>query len=137
MLYQAETNMDEPELALKMYCEVFPYHKDVIEYAGLLLSGIKRGRNVIDGLIEEKSERWRLDRIALVDKNILRIGVYEMPFSEDVPPLVAIDEAIELAKKYGSEQSGDFINGVLDGILRHHWSKAELKKDKGDRHEGR
>ena len=62
-------------------------------------------------------ENWRLDRLHVMDRNVLRIGVYELRFCEDVPPKVAIDEAIEVAKKFGSTDSGRFVNGILDRIL--------------------
>jgi transcription antitermination factor NusB len=116
-----ETNGNDPEFALIKYCETFPYHKEVVDYTKVLLSGFKKEQNKIDGFIEAACENWRLDRIALVDKNILRIGIYEMFYPADVPPKVAINEAIELSKKYGNEGSGDFINGVMDKILKDYY----------------
>jgi transcription antitermination factor NusB len=128
MLYQLETNNEGSELALDRYCETFPYQKDIMDYAMLLLSGIKKERETIDGFIASASEHWKMDRIALVDKNVMRIGVYEMLFSQDVPPKVAIDEAIEMGKKYGNEDSGDFINGVLDRILKDYYKQKKIQQ---------
>jgi transcription antitermination factor NusB len=125
MLYQAETNGDDPNVALARYCEAFPYQKDVVDYTEFLLFGIKRESTLIDGYIGDASEHWRLDRITYVDRNILRLGVYEMFFSSDVPPKVAIDEAIELGKKYGNEESRQFINGVLDKVLKDYYREKE------------
>ena len=105
MLYQMETNGDDTEVALLRYCETFPYQDDIIDYTKVLLSGIKAKIQIIDADIAQASEHWRQDRITYVDKNILRLGIYEMLFSYDVPPKVAIDEAIELGKKYGGEDS--------------------------------
>jgi len=121
-----ETNADDPELALLKYCETFPYNQDIIDYTGFLLAGVKKDKEKIDSYIAKASEHWKPERITFVDKNILRLGIYEMLFTEDVPPKVAIDEAIELAKKYGSEDSGEFINGVLDRILKDHYKKEAI-----------
>jgi transcription antitermination protein NusB len=125
MLYQLETNGVDLESALAAYCESFPYQPDVVEYAKSILAGVKKEREQIDGHIERAAENWRLDRITYVDKAVMRLAVYEMLYSPDVPPKVAIDEALELAKKYGSEGSREFINGVLDKIFRDHY------KDRG------
>ncbi len=123
MLYQMETNHEDPETALAKYCETFPYQEDIVDYTKLVLSGIKKERERIDGFIKVACENWKIDRIALVDKNVMRVSIFEMLFSPDVPPKVAIDEAIEMGKKYGNEASGDFINGVLDRILKDHYKE--------------
>jgi len=128
MLYQGETNSDDSESALNKYCEIFPYQQDIIDYARLLLSGIKQNQPVIDAKIAACCEHWRLDRITYVDKNILRVGIYEMLFVPDVPPKVSIDEAIELGKKYGNEDSRVFINGVLDKVMREYYGEKEQEK---------
>jgi N utilization substance protein B len=73
-------------------------------------------REEIDDLIRRSAEHWRLERMALVDRNILRLGAFEICRSEDVPFVVAINEAVDLAKRFGSEESGAFINGILDKI---------------------
>jgi transcription antitermination factor NusB len=125
MLYQIETNNEDPGLALDRYCESFPYQPDIIDYTRVLLDGIRKQRDMIDRFIETASEHWKMSRIAFVDKNVMRIGIYEMFFSADVPPKVAIDEAIEMGKKYGNEDSGDFINGVLDRILKDYYGQKE------------
>lgn len=123
MLYQMETNGDDPELALAKYCEIFPYQKDIVDYTKLLLSGVTMEKSFIDRYIEDACEHWKMNRITYVDKNILRLGIYEMFFSVDVPPKVAIDEAIELGKKYGNEDSRNFINGVMDRIFKDYYAK--------------
>jgi transcription antitermination protein NusB len=123
MLYQLETNSSNPERALENYCNIFPYQQDVIDYAESLMLGVKKDKAIIDTYIQDASEHWKISRITFVDKNILRIGIYEMLFSEDVPPKVAIDEAIELAKKYGNEDSGNFINGILDKVFKDYYKE--------------
>jgi N utilization substance protein B len=125
MLYQMEVNQDAPEKALDKYVTVFPYQDDIVSYARFLLSGVKKELADVDRCIEKASEHWKLSRITYVDKNIIRVAVFEMLYSTDVPPKVAIDEALELAKKFGSEDSKDFINGVLDKILKDHYEKAD------------
>ena len=133
MLYQWETNGNDPERALLAYCESFPYQPDIVEYARSILSGVKRENEKIDAYIGQACENWRMDRITYVDKGIMRLSVYEMLFSSDVPPKVAIDEALELAKKYGSEDSREFINGVLDRIMREHYRDREPVATSGTR----
>lgn len=127
MLYQMEVNQETPERALDKYVKIFPYQDDIVSYARFLLSGVKKELTDVDRYIEKASEHWKLSRITYVDKNILRVAVFEMLYSTDVPPKVAIDEALELAKKFGSEDSKDFINGVLDKILKDHYDKADAK----------
>jgi transcription antitermination factor NusB len=90
-----------------------PYLVDLIE-------GISAHREEIDRLISERTVGWRFERLALLDRNILRIGVFELLFYDSVPPEVAIDEAVELAKKYGTDQARSFINGILDRIWKEH-----------------
>ena len=123
MLYQVETHGEDPVEALTKYCSLFPYQEDIADYARYLLTGIGTHQEKIDEFIRQACEHWRIDRIAYVDKNVLRIGIFEMIFSVDVPPKVAIDEAIEMGKKYGSEDSREFINGVLDRILKDHYKE--------------
>ena len=74
-------------------------------------------RAEIDELIRSQAANWRLERMPVVDRTVLRIAVYELLNETDVPQVVIVDEAIELAKRYGSEQSGAFVNGVLDGLV--------------------
>lgn len=128
MLYQVETAGEDPELALVRYCEAFPYQQDIIDYTRFLLSGITEQQAAIDRYIEGASEHWKLGRTTYIDRSILRLGVYEMFFSTDVPPKVAIDEAIELGKKYGSGDSREFINGVLDRIFKEFYTKRTVSK---------
>ena len=88
------------------------------EYAKSLVTGTLEHLDEIDALIRIQAEHWRLERMPAVDRNILRLAIYEFLYETDVPKLVILDEAIELAKSFGSEQSGRFVNGVLDGVLK-------------------
>jgi len=112
-LYQRE--FVETPLA-EMLEEVDP--GDQRPYIEQAFVGIMAHREEIDALIGERTVGWRFERLALVDRNVLRLGVYELLFSPDVPPEVAIDEAVELAKKYGTENARAFVNGILDRIWK-------------------
>ena len=91
---------------------------DALDYARHLVRGTLANLEQIDALIRKQAEHWRLERMPAVDRNILRLAIYEFLYETDVPKLVILDEAIELAKQFGTEQSGRFVNGVLDGILK-------------------
>jgi N utilization substance protein B len=86
-------------------------------FAELLINGVSIHRNEIDRWMVSASENWRVDRMSVVDRNILRIAIYEMLYCEDIPPKVSINEAIDLGKRFSGQDSGPFINGVLDQIL--------------------
>ena len=86
------------------------------EFLRRLVLGVLEHCEELDRLIERYSENWRLDRIDVIDRNILRMALFELLYCEDIPPKVTINEAIDLGKRYGSEDSGSFINGILDRI---------------------
>jgi transcription antitermination factor NusB len=94
--------------------------EDAFLYAQTLVRGTVDHREEIDSMIRGQADNWRLERMPAVDRNILRLAIYEMLYERDTPKLVVVDEAIELAKKFGSEQSGRFVNGLLDGLLKQH-----------------
>jgi len=116
-LYQIDVAATDLDEALSRFWKSFePVEREVMELAEELVRGVARHRRPIDEAIEGVSENWRLDRMARVDRNILRLAVFELAHRNDAPVKVVLDEAIELGKKYGSESSGAFINGVLDKI---------------------
>ncbi|HVS02349.1 MAG TPA: transcription antitermination factor NusB [Thermoanaerobaculia bacterium] len=94
--------------------------QEALAYARRLVQGTLDHQAEVDGLIRGQAENWRLERMSVVDRNVLRLAVYELLYEPDVPQLVILDEAIELAKRFGSEQSGRFVNGVLDGLVKGH-----------------
>ena len=105
--------------------EVYPHfwkeHEaeiEVKEFAQGLVEGVMREREALDRVIAGSVDNWRIERMAVVDRNILRVAVYELAWLKDTPPVVVLDEAIEVGKKYGSEQSGSFINGILDAVRK-------------------
>ena len=123
LLYDLEFNNSddrEPEKAVDDYWDSFPdAHSagdDVREFAEALVSGVRGNTAEIDQLIQAASTNWKLERMALVDRNILRLATYELRHLEEIPRKVSLNEAIEIAKRYGSEDSSSFINGILDKI---------------------
>lgn len=92
--------------------------EDVRSFAEALVRGTKAQQDKIDELIGRFAERWDLDRMAVVDRNILRAGIFELLWGTEVPPKVAINEALEIARKFSTEQSTRFINGLLDRVRR-------------------
>lgn len=135
MLYQADLGEASMEDVLEQFVNGhFPSEKvssggghGVVEYATNLATSTWKNLKQVDELIRGQADHWRLERMAPVDRNILRLAVAEFLFEEDVPKLVVVDEAIELGKRLGSEQSGSFINGVLDGLLKKHTFPGRMK----------
>jgi transcription antitermination protein NusB len=99
---------------------------EAFAFAQGLVKGTIDNREQVDALIREQADNWRLERMPPVDRNVLRLAVFEMLYETDTPKLVIVDEAIELAKKFGSEQSGRFVNGLLDGLLKQHTFPGSL-----------
>ena len=91
-----------------------------------LVSGCLSRQREIDRLISGLSKGWKLGRMAMVDRNILRLGIYELCYHPDIPPRVAINEAVELAKRFGDVNSPSFINGILDSVYKNHCPKKKL-----------
>jgi N utilization substance protein B len=99
---------------------------EAFRYAQELVRGVVEHIEKVDELIRSQADNWRLERMPAVDRNVLRLAIYEMLFERETPKLVVLDEAIELAKKFGSEQSGRFVNGLLDGLLKQHTFPGSL-----------
>jgi transcription antitermination protein NusB len=99
-------------------------------YYDATVRGVWERRGEVDALIRQAADNWRLERMPLVDRNVLRLGAYEICHAPDVPYAVAINEAVDLAKRFGSEESGAFINGILDRI-------SEIGEKKAPGREGR
>ncbi len=120
LLYQIDVSSDETKPSVD---ELLSSSADGDQYAEFLTTGCVEKQKELDSHIAEWSENWDIERMAVIDRNVLRIGVFELLFCKDIPPKVAIDEAIEIARTYGDANSPGFINGVLDGIY-----KSELEK---------
>ena len=116
VLYQLEVGQGDTRSVLDLYWENFRPSPKAREFCQRLIEGIRRSQDQIDPLIEENSENWTLRRMAVVDRNILRLATFELLHCPDIPFKVTLNEAIELAKKFGAEDSSAFINGILDKI---------------------
>ena len=118
VLYQIDVagyNADKAyENCLKNLCPL----EGVKGFSLEIVKGVAEHKKEIDDLIKKNSEHWVLDRMAVVDKNILRMAIFELIYCDDLPYKVSIDEAIELGKRYGADDSPSFINGILDNIAR-------------------
>ena len=116
VLYQLEITKQGALQAMVQLRENFSPGEEEDEFTKRIVLGVTEHRQEIDRLIEERSENWRLNRMTIIDRNILRIAIFELLYCGDIPPKVTLNEAIDLGKRYGSEESGSFINGILDRI---------------------
>lgn len=117
-LYQREIRADENDSDLDEFYRLRGLSPSARRFCDALLKGWMARREPIDEAIRRFTVNYEFGRISAVDRNILRIGVYELLFCPDVPGVVAINEAIEIAKKYSSDESGKFVNGILDAIRK-------------------
>lgn len=117
VLFQAELAKISGEEAFIRTLELFGLEQEELPFARELVSGVEVHLVEIDQVIVRISHEWKVERIANVDRNIIRIALFELLFRPDIPPNVAINEAIELAKAYGTEDSGRFVNGILGKVV--------------------
>ena len=118
VLFNIDFSTDDPEKIFDLVCSNFESSRSVWDFSKELVLGIHEKRDYIDGLIRNSSKNWRIERMSKVDRCILRLGIYELLYLEDIPPKVSIDEAVELGKRYGTDESGAFINGILDNVFK-------------------
>lgn len=118
ILYQLEVNKSDLDESLPLFWQFHPSKSEVMNFAEELVNGTLSHLEEIDTLISRFTDHWSLQRIGSVERNVLRSSAYELLFRNDIPPSVTIDEAVEIARKYGTEDSGKFVNGVLDRIKR-------------------
>jgi transcription antitermination factor NusB len=117
LLYQLDVQGEgSPAPHLDEFWARHPVDPEVRDFAEALVRGTKLHEAKIDELISQYAEHWELERMAVVDRNILREGIFEILWAGDVPPKVAINEALEVAKKFSTQESSRFINGILDRI---------------------
>ena len=115
-LYQLNITKQDVTSLLPQFQKYFLPDGEPDEFLRRLVLGVLNHYEELDRLIEKYSENWSLDRIDVINRNILRMALFELLYCEDIPPKVTINEAVDLAKRYGSEDSGSFINGILDRI---------------------
>ena len=128
ILFEDDMNPDRKLAASDEFLQArLNRNEELVEFARSLLSGVRRNRPELDETIGDRTQNWSLLRMATTDRNVLRLGAYELIFTE-IPPAVAINEAVDLAKRFGSQKSGQFVNGILDRILQ----DFRLKDDSTD-----
>lgn len=118
VLYQFDILKTDTEELLKDFWANYEQEpeQEIVEFSASLINGVKEKLDEIDKIIAERATNWHINRMAVIDRNVLRLGAYELLFRQDIPPKVAINESVELAKKYGDTDSGKFVNGILDRI---------------------
>jgi len=115
-LFYVDMRQNKSEEILDLYLQSFTPSKKVLPFFLELVNGVIREKDQIDTMIERFSSNWKMSRMSCVDRNIMRIAVYEMLYCGDIPLKVSINEAIDVGKKFGTEESGAFINGILDSV---------------------
>jgi N utilization substance protein B len=123
-LYQIEVTREDLDGALPAFWAEQSVEPEVEKYASELIRGTLGKLDVIDPLIGKYAHNWVLSRMAAVDRNVLRIAVYEMLFSKQAPPIVAINEAVDIVKRYSTPESGAFVNGILDRMRKEEMKDA-------------
>jgi transcription antitermination protein NusB len=117
MLFQLEASGVSPDQAIELFWRTFEdADPEGRSYADVVLRGVAENLEAIDKRLTAASQNWRLERMSRVDRNLLRLGTWELMFRSDVPRAVILDEAVELAKSFGTDESSGFVNGVLDRI---------------------
>jgi transcription antitermination protein NusB len=122
VLYRLDLVGDEPENTIEEIVTRRNPSDEAESYLRRLISAVITNQKEIDALLRRHLRRWRLERLTVLDRAILRVAAAELVYFGDVPPRVSINEAVEVSKKFGDDESGRFVNGVLDGVFR------ELKK---------
>ena len=125
-LYQFELNGEDLDEQIKLFLERNSSQEDVANFMKELVVSLIDKMEEIDGIIQKFSDHWILDRMTVIDRNILRMGTCELLFNFSTPPKVVINEAIDIAKKYGNEDSPEFINGILDKVYNELGQKGPL-----------
>lgn len=117
VLYQIDLTNDPIDTVLDRYWNERDRNPEVIEFANEIIKGTLEHLSEIDDIILKHSDKWEIDRMPIIDRNIIRSATYEIIYMDDIPPKVTIDEAVELANRFSSINSGRFVNGVLDKIM--------------------
>ena len=125
-LYQFELNGGDLDEQIKLFLERNSSQEDVANFMKELVVSLIAKMEEIDEIIQKFSDNWVIDRMTVIDRNILRMGTCELLFSFSTPPKVVINEAIDIAKKYGNEDSPEFINGILDKVYNEIGQKGPL-----------
>ncbi len=118
ILFRLEFENKQIEKTLNQYWKSKKASEEIKEYSTWLVNGVISDQAKIDNIIQQVSEHWRISRMALVDRNILRMAVFELLYEENIAPAIVINEAIEIAKKYSGDEAATFVNGILDAVRK-------------------
>lgn len=119
ILYAVDIRKDPKEECARIFWEGHSTTtEEVKNFATFLIDGVSAKRKRIDSVISKSATNWQIQRMATIDRNVLRLATFELLFADEIPPKVSINEAIEMAKKYGDKDSGKFVNGILDKISK-------------------
>lgn len=123
-LFYMDSRNNPSQESVERFCQNFSPSPKMMPFFIMLVEGVLKTQPEIDALIEQYSRNWKIHRMSLVDRNVMRIAIYELLYCADIPVKVSINEAVDIGKKFGTEESGAFINGILDSI--------RLAMEKGD-----
>jgi N utilization substance protein B len=132
ILFQLEFNNARTEDVFTSFWKNRKASKEIKEHSRWLVDNITSHRENIDHIIQSVSSNWRISRMAIVDRNILRIAVCELLYEENLAPAIVINEAIEIAKKYSSEEGATFVNGILDAVRKEIQATKNVTEEKKD-----
>ena len=131
VLFHLDFSPDDPDGTFELIYKNFSSKRSIRPFSKELVLGVRENMAEIDKVLARASKNWRLERMSRLDRSILRLAAFEILFREDIPPKVSIDEAVEVGKKFGSEDSGSFINGILDNIYNALVEDERPKKEEG------
>ena len=134
ILYQLEFGTAEPEPAIRSYWKSKRVPEATREYSRWLVKGILEHKDELDAAIQKSSRHWRVERMPLIDRNILRLAAFELGYARPTAPAIVINEAIEIAKKFSSPEAAVFVNGILDALRR--GLQAENPAEREEEHAG-
>ncbi len=117
-LFDMDMSHDSSDERFSLFCQNFDPPEKAKPFLIKLYKGVVEHKTYIDSLIDRFSSNWKIERISCVDRNVMRIAIYEMLYCDDIPAKVSINEAIDIGKRYGTDESGAFINGILDSIRK-------------------
>jgi transcription antitermination protein NusB len=124
-LFEVDATDHDPYAVLERHILTYNLPEEIASFARLLVDGVTQQHDNIDPLISKAAPSWPIEQMPKIDKNILRLAIFEILFNNDVPTKAAIDEAIELAKNFGSDSSSSFVNGVLGAIVTQNQNKVD------------
>ncbi len=133
LLYQMEIQKSDKSEQIEMALEDESFTEKDKKYIRSIIDGVNEKVAIIDSIIEKNSMGWKINRVSKIDLSILRIGIYEILYREDIPFSVSVNEAVELAKKYSNDDAGSFVNGLLAKVTKEDVQDESTLKDQSDK----